>query len=172
MVKSWQELEDLVCDLLENDNPVKPKGSGSTKKEEDVVGTCIIAQCKYTENKNMYLSDNDIDRLKSSAKLQDKFPIFVNSNGKDTVISFIVNNDTKDIVSDTIDIIILNKCSFSPELIRKVNNLKTLEQISKAIDGLSKITVAINNKSKEKFDKVKRVIQAKFEDLTTHNLFD
>jgi hypothetical protein len=77
---SWQNLEDLMKNLLAFDNAITIPGSGNGKGEEDVIGLSTITQCKYSEKQNITILRKDIDRLLEAAKLQNKVPIFATEN--------------------------------------------------------------------------------------------
>jgi len=74
---SWENLEDLMTQLLMLDKAMTVPGSGNGKSEEDVIGLSTITQCKYSEAKNISILRKDVDRLMAAAKLQNKIPIFV-----------------------------------------------------------------------------------------------
>lgn len=90
---SWKNFEIYVKNLFSDDNARLIPGSGSTKNEEDVSGISTIAQCKYTNNKNLTLLEKDIDRLLEAAKLYGKYPMFFNSNNKHKILSLFINED-------------------------------------------------------------------------------
>lgn len=77
---SWQNLEDMMKELLLLDMAMTVPGSGNGKGEEDIIGLSTITQCKYSEKVNISILRKDVDRLLDAAKLQNKIPIFATEN--------------------------------------------------------------------------------------------
>ena len=174
MINDWEQLEEYAMDLLEGDSPVRPLNSGGTKGEEDVVGTSVIIQCKFTGNKNLSILKKDLDRLCTNADVLLKFPIFLNSNGKDIILSLpIESKSDTDLIKDLIKLIIIYQTSNI--LIDTACIIKTPEQLErchkheKRIHNLFK---SIIDKFKQQFDKISQVLDSKYKNLMMYNLFE
>jgi len=96
---SWENLEDLMTQLLMLDKAMTVPGSGNGKGEEDVIGLSTITQCKYSEAKNISILRKDVDRLLAAAKLQKKIPIFVTENKGLKLISIPESAIFKDVLN-------------------------------------------------------------------------
>jgi hypothetical protein len=173
MIKSWQALEEFAYDLIETDNPVCPAGSGNGKKEEDVVGDNVIIQCKYTEDKNTSILAKDLTRLLDACKLQDKFPLFITSNGQHTILSILIDKNTEDIIEDIVNLIIgetsLEKCLMKINTIKTTSNLFILEKVVNKIFANLNI---IEGKIRYKLSNISKTIKRKYDDLTMYDLFE
>lgn len=172
MANSWQELEDYVMTLLTNDKPVKPKGSGNAKKEEDVVSNNIITQCKYTDNINMSILNKDLERLLEACKLQDKFPFFITGNKNNIILSTVINKDTEESINLFITFI-----QFLGELTKlnkniKFVNIEQLEYINSQTKNLKNILKYIKDYYNDKLDKLDIKLKSKYDDLTICDLFE
>lgn len=173
MINDWEQLEEYAMNLLSEDNPVRPPNSGGTKGEEDVVGTSIIIQCKFTENKNLSILKKDLDRLCLNANALLKFPIFLNSNGKDTVLSLpIESKHDIDFIKDLVKLMIIYQTSNVLEdtacIINAPNQLERYRKQETKIHNLFK---SIVDKFKQKFDRISQVLDSKYKDLMMYNLF-
>lgn len=172
-INDWEELEDLTKQLLACDSPKKPANSGGTKKEEDVISKNIVAQCKYTDSKNMSILNKDLQRLLEACKLQEKLPLFVTSNGGDTIVSIPLNDNTIDILNKLILVMCgCNGIQQAVDTLDKIHDVPTWE----AVRRLSSASLC---KVKSVYDEVKSIhtkCEAKlsrlYDDLTMYNLFD
>jgi hypothetical protein len=95
-VMKWQDLENWVVALCFGFNPTKPSGSGSAKKEEDVVTKNIVFQCKSSKN-GFRITSKDVNRLKGASVLLNKTAILVTRNEdlNTTLFSIVVDNPDK-----------------------------------------------------------------------------
>ena len=84
---SWQNLEELMTELLILDKGQTVPGSGNGKGEEDVIGLSTITQCKYSDKKNMSILRKDMDRLQDAAYLQDKLPLFITEHNGELLLT-------------------------------------------------------------------------------------
>jgi len=173
MVNSWKDLEDLAAEILKEDHPVKPKGSGNAKKEEDVIGDNIIAQCKYTEDKNFSILTKDLERLKEACKLQDKLPLFISSNSKETILSLPITNMDEELLKAIITIIriyaSLDKLEDEVKISKTVEQLRSVS--SKIIRNKSAMQSNANNINTRLFKLLDKA-EIKYIDLTTYDLFE
>ncbi|MCK9428987.1 MAG: hypothetical protein M0R17_03115 [Candidatus Omnitrophica bacterium] len=173
MLKSWQDLEDYVENLLKGDDSVKPKGSGNAKKEEDIISNNIIAQCKYTEHKNHGLLEKDILRLLDACKLQDKFPLFVTANQSETILSVIINKNTSEYVEDFIKYITVKKGMARLENdISRLSNINQITYSTKLSNKLLNLFNNIKNKITNKYESIGKSLKVKYDDLTMCDLFE
>jgi hypothetical protein len=173
MISSWQDLEDYTEELLSKDNSVKPKGSGNAKKEEDVVGNTIIAQCKYTEDKNMSILSKDLERLLEACSLQDKFPLFITSNGINTTLSIPINKDTEKTVSKLLELlIILTNTIKMYDLIGSIKTINQLDIINRQFSKLNRQVGCLNIDIGLHIKNLEIMIQSKYDDLTICDLFE
>lgn len=169
----WNDFENIIKDLLKSDNAKLTSGSGSTKHEEDVIGENTISQCKYTQNKNLSILSEDMDRLLLSTELHHKFPLFFNSSNNNVYLTIPINNNTKDTINNILELIIidqLNQKIYNNFLV--CNDIKTFKVISKQvkhlfykIDNLKNHFSSIYNKIRDKYE----IIQNK---LINYNLFE
>ena len=172
MIKSWQHLEDYALDIIKHDNPVKPSGSGSGKKEEDVVGDTIIVQCKYTDDKNMSLLSKDLDRLDEACSLQGKFPIFVTSNGKRTLLSISMEYD-EELTQQLINLIIVNtRLNKVQDLSTCINSIGMWNRFHDYLKKTMSILGDITSGIKDRGAKIMKTLNAKHDDLTMYDLFE
>jgi len=172
-IKSWNELEDFVKDLLSFDNSCKPKGSGSSKKEEDVVSDNIVVQCKYSDKINISIQKKDLDRLIDAHDILDKFPIFINKNLDDIVISLPVMDKFDDINLTLLKLIAIKQG------ILKLNNIKTivndraiLSNYQNTFRKIKKQFYDLRKSIEEDINKLENFIDSKYVSLNTYNLFD
>jgi hypothetical protein len=173
MISSWQDLEDFAAELVKKDNPIKPKGSGNAKKEEDVVGSTTITQCKYTEDKNMSILSKDLERLLEACSLQDKFPLFITSNGKNTVLSIPINSDTERNVSKLLELLlILLNTSKVYDLLSSIKTPEQLEAVNRLFSGLNRQISCLNIDIGIHIKNLETKIQSRYDDLMMHNLFE
>lgn len=167
---SWQNLEDLMSELLILDKAMTVPGSGNGKGEEDIIGLSTITQCKYSEKVNITILRKDIDRLLEAAKLQKKVPIFATENNGLVLISMPQSIVFKDILHMMVGMSIVrfvqNNC----------DNLKTLEEkieYRKLIRRGEQIISAVNSKYNEIIMECSMTLQDKDESLKwiQENLF-
>ena len=81
---NWFEFEKQLAILFSG---VQTPGSGSAKKEEDVVCADAIVQAKYTDNINTTIKEADVARLIDACNLVSKLPIFATKTKTRTIIS-------------------------------------------------------------------------------------
>jgi len=173
MIQSWKQLEESAKELIFDDNPVQPKNSGGTKKEEDVIGNELIIQCKYTDAKNMSILKKDLDRLLENANLLEKFPIFITANGDgDLILSLPVKVDPQLIV-DVIRLTIisngLQKMILNNNLIKTPDILNKCRKRELKYKGLMQ---AITSKITDQFNKLSSILDTKYKNLMMYNLFE
>jgi hypothetical protein len=173
MINNWEQLEEFAKDLISDDNPKLPANSGGTKGEEDVIGSNIIIQCKYTDNKNMSILKKDLDRLLESANLLSKFPIFLTSNGSnDTVISIPINKKTKDIIKQLCSIVItMSEIEYIEDNIKVCKTRGQLEAIGVRAQKLESKIKFNRADGLAKVHELLDVIERKYVDIITCNLF-
>lgn len=173
MLKSWQALEEFAYEIIKADNPVLPKGSGNAKKEEDVISNCFIVQCKYTDDKNMSILSKDLTRLLDACDLQDKFPLFITSNGSNTVLSIPINDDTRSIIDILIEMAVIVKRSEKINSdIRSIKTMNQYEIIQKFSDRINILTYGLKNRFETIMRKAAVQLAAKYDDLTMCDLFE
>lgn len=173
MINNWEQLEDLAADLIEEDNPIKPKNSGGIKGEEDVVGSSIIVQCKFTGKKNLSILKKDLDRLCNNANLLLKFPIFLNSNEADTVLSIPIKTNNDDLVKAIIKIIIIyQNIEILNNLSGTINSMNILQQFEKKTNNIQKIFKLLSQNINIKFGKLLNGFNTKRNSLTMYDLFE
>lgn len=172
-MSDWNSLEDYVKDLLSGDKAKRTPLSGGTKNEEDVVGRSFIAQCKFTEHKNLSILSKDLERLINAARLTEKFPLFASQSSAGTIISFPVTNETED------DIIFLLKCLSClkalrelKDLIPKLTSLSMLKKAQQSLRELKKEFKYIREMFGDLVDHIEQVIDTKYNNLTMYNLFE
>lgn len=139
---SWENLEDLMTQLLMLDKAMTVPGSGNGKGEEDVIGMSTITQCKYSETKNVTILRKDIDRLLEAAELQQKIPIFVTENNGLKLISIPESSIFKDILHMMVGMSLMRFVqanAFKPSTVEERNEYRKLikrsRKIMQAIDG-------------------------------------
>lgn len=108
-MSDWKKLEEWTAKLLEEDRGKIPRNSGGTKKEEDVVGTSSIAQCKATDQINITILNKDTQRLLKAAELQDKFPFFITSTFGRKSITMILDGNNDEIITSLVKIATIRK---------------------------------------------------------------
>lgn len=171
---SWKNLEQDIFELLKEDKPVLPKGSGSSKGEEDVVSENIIVQCKYTDHINMSILKKDLDRLDTASNLLQKFPLFINANQNNQIISIPYNDKTKSIIKIFIYFIRLHNNLFTLTTYVKTKNkdLGMLKIFSSILKNSKSLLYKITNYFKSSVDQVEQQLDQKYIDLTVCDLFD
>ena len=173
MVNSWQALEDLAVEILKEDHPIKPKGSGNGKKEEDVISNTTITQCKYTQSKNVSILDKDLQRLLDACNLQDKFPLFLTSNDKGPILSIPINDDTEKIIKSLIELLLILKGSEKlEEDIRLIRTMGHYDVLSLKRDRVNILIYNVRNKLESIASKLTRMLIARYDDLTMCDLFE
>lgn len=172
-MNKWENLEEEVKTLLTADLAQRTPLSGGTKKEEDVVGRTIFAQCKQTNNKNGTILLNDLNRLLEACNLQNRFPLFFNEFNSNTTLSIPITDETKDIISKIIKIIIISKSMEKLELeLKRVGTLRDLTAISVALNEPIRLMKTLWNEfntSKKRIDTRINTIQ---DDILMHDLFE
>jgi len=140
---SWQNLEDMMTDLLALDKAITVPGSGNGKGEEDVIGLSTITQCKYSDKVNVSILRKDIDRLLAAAELQQKMPIFVTENNGLILVTIPDSPILKDVLYMIVSMSLLKFVEANCE------NVKTKEErkeYRKLIYRSDSIRYTINNK--------------------------
>ena len=174
MITGWEQLEEAAAELISGDDPQRPRNSGGTKKEEDVIGSNIMIQCKFTNAKNMSILKKDLDRLIDSADLLSKFPIFLTSNSSgDTVISIPISDNTEEIVKQICSLIITS--SEIANINENINLYTTKNQLEAITIKIQKIKSRIRHNADfltSKLNKMLDTLEHKYVDLITCNLFD
>lgn len=175
-IDNWKELEDFVMNLIKKDRPIKPKGSGSSKKEEDVVGETIIGQCKYSDNVNVSLLSKDLNRLIEAAELLGKFPIFVNQSGNNpTIISIPIISETKDIVDQILCLVMilhkLNKLNEQKGLVKFKTKVE-VEHFDRNLEKVKKKISTLTSELNEMTNSLEQFVKSNYNDLLMYNLFD
>lgn len=168
-IKSWQELEDYTQKILSDDRGKKPPLSGGSKKEEDVVGSNSIAQCKYTKNSSITMKADDIKRLLKAANDLDKLPLFISNSESGTFVTLELNEDIETVIKIAIVRKAINNIQKETNNIR---NIRHLESIRKETFRLSKL---LESYIKEEKDIIKHILvkcDNKYDDLTMFNLFE
>lgn len=123
----WKEFEEQIKKLLALDKAEIPAGSGSGKKEEDVIGVGTISQCKCTGNTNISILKKDMDRLLEASKLREKFPLFF-TNGDDKVyLTMPLNDDTEAVVKNMLRFGIAH--SIYTKLMKELLACKTIKEL-------------------------------------------
>lgn len=174
ITSNWKKLENDAAKLIKEDEPKLPKGSGSAKHEEDVVGKSIIIQCKYTEQTNVNILQNDIDRLIQACDLQNKYPLFVTENLKTKLVSIPwTDNDT--ILQMVINIISINKTLDRLSVIIKNSknnkNIEIISQLRREILLLKKRKFQLFSEINTKIDTLENQIDYLYDDITMYDLF-
>ena len=96
---SWENLEEMMTELLMLDRGRTVPGSGNGKSEEDVIGLSTITQCKYSDKKNMSILKKDMVRLKDAAELQNKMPLFVTEHDGELLLTLPESPIFKDVMN-------------------------------------------------------------------------
>lgn len=173
MIDNWEKLEDFIKEVLEFDQAIQPKGSGSSKKEEDVISNNIIAQCKYTDDKNISILNKDMERLLDSCELLEKFPIFVNKCKYMMTISLPVTNSTQDKIKMMIILLAFTQCldkiSTWKEFVKDRQTLIAFEKLFNRIKSKFRKMISDLNES---INLVENFIDHKHVSLDTYNLFE
>jgi len=165
----WEDLENKVKDWLKIDEAITVPGSGNGRSEEDVIGISTITQCKYTENKNASILAKDMKRLKEAAKLQDKFPLFVNESSEGVVVSI---PECEEIVDILTYITIIKQLDQVEKELSECNRIEILEKLDSLFEKISKKAQRSNKKLRDQLNKIKNVICTKYNNLTTYNMFE
>jgi len=175
-IYNWNELEDYAAELIKEDKPIKPKGSGSSKKEEDVVGESLIVQCKYSENNNISILSKDLKRLMDAAELIEKFPLFLNKSGNNpTILSIPITDETEKIIKQLIQVSIINIKLINLNKLKKLIKFKTkieIDNFDKKLEKLKNSISYINNDLTDNICKLENFIKHQYNDILICNLFD
>jgi len=172
-ITTWEQLEDFVKEILCFDNSIKPKGSGSSKKEEDIMSDNIIVQCKFTDNKNISILDKDMKRLEEAYKLLEKFPLFINKSKDMTTLSVPINSDLLDTTDKIISIIVISQCIKNLMNWRQmINDHSTLAKYEKTFNRMRKRFWELRELIKADIETIESFIDAKHVSLNTYDLFD
>lgn len=181
-MSNWKDFELFVQNLLKKDNPILPKGSGSSKHEEDIVGSTTIAQCKFTENKNITILNKDLIRLIEASNLLEKFPLFFNRSTNENklidTLTIPINEKTSPTVQYIINLIILNNSLlYIQALIDEIKKSKSNTSLA-IIKSLKKIMGTLLNdvknftsNIKDKSSKLEDDLEIIYKDLITVDLF-
>jgi len=177
---SWQELEEYTKEFLDYDDPKLPKGSGSTKREEDIITNNIVAQCKFTENENITIKEKDITRLLSASSLQEKLPIFINECKNYKVISFIVEDNTEEIIKESVKFasikLAINTTGNLINTLLSVSDINqlpnhTVKKVDKKLTSMKKNFSIISNTIQKNFEKCSNALQALYNKFLMIDLF-
>lgn len=173
MIKNWQDFEEWVKNLLKFDNARLIPGSGSSKKEEDVVGESLLVQCKFTDSENISILRKDIERLNTSSQTIDKFPLFLNhSNGINT-ITLQINDSSEKLIYKILQVIksyiITENLYFD---IKNCKNIKLLEIYDEKLKNINKTIGSICSYLKSRVSITEKESNNKWRNLSNYNLFD
>jgi hypothetical protein len=172
-INTWVDLEDYAVELLKNDRPKKPNGSGNAKKEEDVISSTCIVQCKQTANASTSIKETDINRLLESANLFDKLPVFMSATAKHTILSIIITDENENLLKSLINIAV---CQRTIDVIRQsikyTDTVKNLNDVLKEIRRIEALFREETNKIKLGLLQVKTLCDAKYDNLTIVDLFE
>lgn len=172
-MSDWKILEDYVKDLLSTDKAKTTPLSGGTKGEEDVVGRSMIAQCKFTEKKNLSILAKDLERLLKAAKLTEKFPLFASRSEAGTIISFPVTDETEEDIVFLLKILsCLNTLRELKNIVPHVSTVGMIEGVRANLRGLKREYAQIREVFNDLVDRIEQKVDTKYIDLTTYNLFD
>lgn len=168
----WEDLEEMAKKLAAKDNPIRPRNSGGTKKEEDVIGNSLAIQCKYTDNKNITLKQADIDRLREAASSLNKLPLFVSGNCTDILVSLYLDGENDEIVQSLINLSIAIKSLKNIAAdVKNINNIRGLRLSEKELYRIKDVF----NKEAAEIKKLISTIEtshvSKYDDLTMVDLF-
>ncbi len=168
----WIKLEKYTAELLKGDKSRRTPGSGSSKKEEDLVGLSTICQCKDSDHKNITILTKDIERLLASATLLNKTPLFISRAENHTLLSISLDNQYIDETMFIINqILLISQLKLIEESFDYNLDIKTLNALSTQFDILSETSdVALCN-LKSRINKLKTKINTKILDANTYNLF-
>jgi len=168
---SWQNLEDLMTELLLLDKAETVPGSGNGKGEEDVIGLSTITQCKFSETKNISILRKDIDRLIDAANLQKKIPLFITENKGIKLLSI----PDSIIFKDVLHIIVgMSLMRFVESNISSCKSKTERYEYKKLIKRSIKIIDAIKSKYNEKFKELEESLNKELEEINNrqYNLFE
>jgi len=169
---NWKKLEERMASLLSADSARTTPGSGNSKGEEDVVGKSTICQCKDSDQKNITILAKDIERLKNSASLLDKTPLFASRAGEHTVVSFLLDDDNLQSVQYAINaMIIMSRMLYVEATIDKCNNSGDLMQLDAEFDSAVKASKDNGYVLCQIRDKIAKAIKIKTDNATMYNLF-
>ena len=172
-MSNWEDLEEFVKSLIKFDNPVRTPLSGGTKHEEDVVGTNILAQCKFTSDKNISILFNDMARLCFAAGKLEKFPIFVSEQEAGKVVAVPITDSTELFLADMLKLAALRQGLDSIKYtMPSISTLSTLGLANKEVTRLKKLYTDLKHNIDQELNLVEMRISSKYVDLTTYNLFE
>jgi hypothetical protein len=173
MIKNWQDFEEWVKNLLKFDNAKLTPGSGSSKKEEDVVGESLLAQCKFTDSENISILRKDIERLNISSQTIDKFPLFLNHSSGINTITLQINDDTEKVIYKILQVIksyiITENLYFD---ITDCKDIKLLEVYDEKLKNINKTIESICVYLKSRTSTIEKESTKKWRNLSNYNLFD
>lgn len=173
MMSEWKKLEEFVAFITRADKTKLTPLSGATKKEEDVVGTALICQCKQTEDKNASILEKDVIRLLESAKLLNKFPLFFVSSKMGKFMAVPINEETEVTVECMIDTAALSKRLEDLYLNHKhISDYKSLTRASRELDTLEKMAEELASQNKRLISRIKTQLKVKEDNILMYNLFD
>lgn len=172
-MSEWKKLEEYVAFLTRADHTKLTPLSGATKREEDVVGTALICQCKQTEDKNASILEKDVTRLLEASKLLDKFPLFFVSSKMGRFMVVPINDDTEVTVEDMIDTAALGKRLTDLYLTYKhISEYRSLVKANKELDLLEKMAEELASQNKRLIQRIRTQLKVKEDNITMYNLFD
>lgn len=175
-MSKWKNLEDLTKRLLECDSPKLPAGSGSGKGEEDVIGQTMIAQCKYTDNKNTSILDKDIERLLSSADMLEKFPLFVTQSSDRVMLSIPVDEETMPVIVHLIKAVRVFKglrvLDDNLNYMRQNGSLAEIENAKRVYQKLKSTAKRLISSIRSRLSSSEQRADSLYDHLTMYDLFE
>jgi len=165
----WEDLEEKIKRMFKKDLAKRTPGSGNSKKEEDVVGRSTIIQCKYSEDKNISIHKDDIDRVVAAASLQGKTPIFVTKN-RDTILLSILDGDMMEPVIHFI--LAKTRIKKVKEELQYCTTLQEFEKLSTEAHFIETELLTVAYELKNEMKDLNNSFKIKYDDLTTINLFE
>lgn len=168
----WEDFENQVEFILKKDNPVKPKNSGGTKKEEDVVGKSIIAQCKLNSTKDLHIKAKDIQRLNESSKLLGKKPLFFSKCECGTFLTIQIDQLGKDDLLFLNIIILFKRMENLLDSLEKVSTITEWKPLENEKNNIDKLHRILDNTITDTHKKLDQKITSVINNLTMYNLFE
>jgi len=168
----WKDFEEFVKKFIAVDNPVLPPGSGSSKKEEDVVGRTLICQCKHTDSDNISILSKDMERLLEASTTLDKIPLFFNQSNANKVLSIPITKNTEYIIGLVIKLIVSFKDLQQIRENLKVANERTIHILLRQLEESSRKVSRIKSIIENLVNDINNEFKTRMDDLTMYNLFD
>ena len=171
-VFDWEDLEEMAKKLAAKDNPIRPKNSGGTKKEEDVIGNSLAIQCKYTNNKNITLKQTDLNRLREASSSLEKLPLFVSGNCTDTLVSLYLDGENDNIIQSLVNLgIVIKSLKNLAADAKDINNIRSLKLSEKELSRIKDIFNKEITEIKKLISTITTSHKSKYDDLTMVDLF-